>query len=237
MAYTDEFSKEAYFDDLYELSIEEAAQKIHEGLWNQEQATVKEIEEALYAAIERKDLPTVKGSIFQVGSYNNNPAVLDAFEVAKWAESVGLELESNGAWNSYMHDEAELSLRLSDLLKSLRAQQRMGKTPEEILKDGSNQVDHLRDQLIELMVENSELRSKVDEIEEKVNGKPHPKAMNSLLKIIFAMAVKGYKYNPHEQKSDVPTEIAKDVKDVFKEEIEPDTVRKWLKESAKYFLI
>jgi hypothetical protein len=128
MSYSDEFDKEAYIGDLYELTFEKAAQKIHEGLCDLGQATPQEIYQALVMAVEKNEIKTVRGSVNQIGKYSCNEAILEAFEVAKWAEKNGLDLEKDGAWSTYLFEEADLYSVLSDKLNSLRAQQRSGKS-------------------------------------------------------------------------------------------------------------
>ncbi|GEM_PF-4970756 len=68
-------------------------------------------------------------------------------------------------------------------------------------------------------------------LRQKNGGELHPSERKSLLKMILGMAVGGYTYNPDQKKSNVPKEIADDVAKVDMS-IDPDTVRKWLKEAA-----
>ena len=58
---------------------------------------------------------------------------------------------------------------------------------------------------------------------------------NNLLKLVIGMAVKGYSYEPAAKKSPTPKEIADDLADLGIS-IDPDTVRKYLKESANTVL-
>ena len=51
--------------------------------------------------------------------------------------------------------------------------------------------------------------------------------------MIIAMAVGGYRYNPNAKKSKITQEIVHDA-DKLGITIDPDTVRKWLKESAEH---
>ncbi len=68
--------------------------------------------------------------------------------------------------------------------------------------------------------------------ENKLPSKINPAEKKSLLKIIYAMAVGGYSYDPKVSKSLVPKEISEDAAKVDFS-IHPDTVRKWLKEASK----
>ena len=54
----------------------------------------------------------------------------------------------------------------------------------------------------------------------------------SLMKMVIGMAIKGYRYNPDDKRSDVPQEIANDLH-VCGVPLDVDTVRKWLHESAQ----
>lgn len=101
MSYSLDYFEPAYFGDLFELTIEEAAALLHEGLWDPEQATADEIKQAIIDAINTDKLIPVRGSLTKIGKYSSLPPVLDAYKVAEWAEKNGLELESNGAWASY----------------------------------------------------------------------------------------------------------------------------------------
>lgn len=57
------------------------------------------------------------------------------------------------------------------------------------------------------------------------------KERDSVLKLIVGMAVKGYAYDPNALRSSAPGEIAGDLAELGLS-IDPDTVRKWLKEGA-----
>ena len=61
--------------------------------------------------------------------------------------------------------------------------------------------------------------------------KENPKANESLMKMVLAMAIKGYCFNPDDKKSKTPAEIVADVQELGIS-IDADTVRKWLKEAA-----
>lgn len=64
-----------------------------------------------------------------------------------------------------------------------------------------------------------------------IDYKLHPKERESLLKIIIAMAMDGYGYNPADKKSPIPAEIVAHVEELGLS-IDVDTVRKWLREAA-----
>jgi hypothetical protein len=232
MSYTDEFHKQAYFGDLYELTIHEAAERIHEGLWNSEQATVSEIENAIIDDIERGNLKLVRGNIHVIGKYNNNPPILNALDLASWAEKNGLELESNGAWSSYIHEEAELSLILSEKLEALRALKRSGKTISEIINHPDIKAEAQDEQITKLFLENIDLKSKLTHLTED-QQRINPKSLTSLYIMISTMAVTGYGYNWLQMKSPAPVDIANDAKDILEANIDPETIKKWLHDASK----
>lgn len=66
---------------------------------------------------------------------------------------------------------------------------------------------------------------------EQHTKKPNLKAQESLLKMVIAMAVDGYRYDPLQKKSPVPKELA-EIVEIQGLNIDVDTVRKWLQEGA-----
>ena len=164
MAFTTEFLTTRSIGDLYQLSIEGAAQLVHDGLWDNTQATANEIEEAIVLAISRGDLKTVRGSLNSIGRYTANPPILDAFDVAKWAEHNGLELESNGAFSGFLEDESELYGALEEKLKGLRAIQKANQGKIDIEQHLDEDAEVNREKMISLIVENAQLRDRLAEL-------------------------------------------------------------------------
>lgn len=233
MAYTDAFSEYAPFGDLYELTIQEAAEKLHDGLWDHEQASVEEIKDALIDAIIRGELEPVRGSLRSIGKYCNNPPILDAFVVAGWAERNGLELESNGSWNDYILGEAELAEALEERKQALLALRQSGKEREEF-DAVSREPERMRDQYISLLVQNERLKADLAAMGEGSHPpqKTNPKSLDSLLKMVIAMAIEGYGFNPDDKKSQIPGAIATAVEKLGLS-IDPDTTRRWLRQGAE----
>lgn len=66
-----------------------------------------------------------------------------------------------------------------------------------------------------------------------IGEKLHPKERETLLKIVIAMAIGGYAYNPAAKKSSTPADIKEDVEKLGLT-IDDDTVRKWLQKAADY---
>lgn len=163
MAFTNEFEKFVHLGNLYELTIEEAAQKLHYGLWNEEQATVEDIIEGLKTSIANGELKPIRGALLQIGNLSLNPPILDATNLASWAERHGLELESNGGWPEYLGGEYELYEALVERLQALRALQENGKSINDI-HIVENDPDRLKDQNILLEAENIKLKEQLQAI-------------------------------------------------------------------------
>jgi hypothetical protein len=180
MSYTDENLKEAYFGDLYELSLDEAVAKLHEGLSSPDQATVAEIKAALFRDIKNGDLKLVRGTVNLIGKNNLNPPVLSADLLPAWAEKNGLEIENNGTWFDYMMDEAELAIILEDKLESLRALQRAGKNISE-LSEIKNEIQQDRD--LKIAMEYEKLKAQQAQANKPIN----PRTEASYLTIICAL--------------------------------------------------
>ena len=236
MAFTDEFHKFAYFGDLYELELWEAARTLHGGLWDSEQATVAEIGKAIRHSIATGELKPVRGSLWEIGKYSSNPLILSAFDLAHWAERHGLELEGNGGWADYLESEAEIGEALLERLEALRALQEARKSRNELLA-GVDDPERIEDKIIALLVENSRLKQRLVEAsgEAGIDTRENPKSMRSLLRMVLAMAIDGYRYDEREGKSNVPSEIANAVSEKLGESIDADTTRRWLREAAKSF--
>jgi hypothetical protein len=60
----------------------------------------------------------------------------------------------------------------------------------------------------------------------------NPKSLQSLLKMVIAMAIEGYGFNPEDGRSPIPGEIARDVQKAGLS-IDSDTVRRWLRQAAE----
>jgi hypothetical protein len=193
----------------YELTINGAAKRLYDGLYWQDQATEADIEQALINAIDSGELRPKRGSL-QRHPWAVPEPILAAEDVEDWAESAGLDLESNGAWTSYVWDETELREALDDRLRALRA---MGLTkippephidddqsndnpPEPHIDDDQSNDnppephiddDQRNDKMIALMEENFRLRRALAEQTASDHSEPPPKARNTLYRIIAAL--------------------------------------------------
>lgn len=190
VSYTDEINKEAYFGDLFELTIEEAAKKIHEGLTSSDDATLENILQAMKKDIERGSLKVVRGNLTAIGNANN-PAILDAFEVAAWAEKNGLELDGNGSWGYYIDAELEISIILENKLVILRTLLKEGKA----LSDYENQATdkrliYMENLLQQKNVEITALKQDIAKLEKNISTqeqKLHPRTESGYQNIIAAL--------------------------------------------------
>ncbi len=182
MAWTEQFNDVGAVG-LYELTVEDAAMHLYEGLWGPEQVTQEHIQSALEKAIASGELSVKRGSPRKY-AWEPHPIVLDALAVAIWAESEGLELESNGAWNDYIFGEAEIKLALDERLAALRSIYANGEN--ESAPKIESDPERLKDEYIVLMQENErlrkELRAKSD------HPAPGDRAQTTYLNIIAALA-------------------------------------------------
>ncbi|MBI2790387.1 MAG: hypothetical protein HYX61_00395 [Gammaproteobacteria bacterium] len=228
--------KEACFGDLFELTIEDAAQKLYEGLWDPDQASISDIKKALEEAVENGELSLVRGCIKPVGAYTYNSAIFDMRKVLDWTVEKGLHLNTDiDPWKKYIYEEESAHTFLEIKLEAIRSLQRSGGSKSAIFK--KMKLDFLEDQLVTLIVENEELKNKLNQGLTKTNQiKENPKSLNSLLKIIITLAMDGYGYDPYANKSSIPKEISDLVFEKINEEIDPDTVRAWLKLAKDQFL-
>lgn len=236
MSYTDEFYKRegysrACLGDLFELTVDEAAQKIYKGLRDPKQATVNNIKDAIIADIQNGNLKVIRGSANVIGKYSNNPAIIDAYVIDLWAEKNGLDLENDGSWSSYINDELELALILEDKLEALRSLQKTGLDVSEIIKSSGLTSENQRDKFIKYFTENMKLTAQI--ASEDLNE--NTRMMAAAFKLISTMAKDAYGYDYTDKKSPVPAKLVKIVSDTLDVKIDEDTVRKWLKMSASEY--
>ncbi|MBK1723216.1 hypothetical protein [Thiocystis violacea] len=183
----------------FELTIADAVRRIHEGLFDYDQASESEIEKALIEAIKSEELHPVRGSL-QRHQWSVPEPILNAREVESWAKSVGLELSPSGTWYSYLFDEIETESALIDRLQALRSFREMESQQDyeariraiEYAPDvASLEMDNAqkRDKMISLMDENSRLRRELNMKKALDPGdeEPDPKSRNTYLRIIAAM--------------------------------------------------
>ncbi len=107
---------------------------------------------------------------------------------------------------------------------------------EAVRKFGKNKIDvskentDLKDQVTTLQNQISELTKE----KPKVAKQPSSKERDSLLKIILAMAIKGYAYDSNAPRSNLASEVVSDAQ-LLGLSIDEDTVRKYLNEAKATF--
>jgi hypothetical protein len=145
-----------------------------------------------------------------------------------WAKRYGIgyppELEQQViAWG---HDIADWKSLYDDL--KLRSDEAAA-AAERALADGRRAV-------AELVRERASLRERVGQLEEaarEVRERPLlSKERDSALKLIIGMAVIGYRYDPGRPRNDATTDISNDLAQLGVP-LDPDTVRKWLREASQ----
>lgn len=122
---------------------------------------------------------------------------------------------------------------LAGFLESLVDQH--GKTEVELrtqAEQAQNELETLRDAASAILEENNELHAKLGELSsDPVNQKPTPpKERESMLKMILAMAIKKYHFDPTKAKNSATAHIAGAVTQIGLR-IDDDTVRKFLNEA------
>jgi hypothetical protein len=75
-------------------------------------------------------------------------------------------------------------------------------------------------------------RNKFPNIKPKYEGGIHPTERENMLKMIIAMAIKGYSYSPKKQRNDAVKELEKDMEDL-QIPLGDDTIRKFLNEAKE----
>jgi hypothetical protein len=99
-------------------------------------------------------------------------------------------------------------------------------------------LDSHKKQRDDLAAERNALRGRVEELEKSAErGQAREKLLlarerETALKLIIAMAIRGYVYDPKAKRSDKVSEIVADVDSVGLS-LDDDTVRKWLREAAE----
>lgn len=176
----------------FEITLEQAARLLYEGLWDIEQATEAQIRAALTEATKRGEIKPKRGNL------NSYPwpapeAVFDAHELGQWAERTGLELESNGNWDAYCWRETEIVSALDDQLRALRdlealkaeATEGRDKAGEPKAKPEASPEDAAAElRLVKALAENARLRRELAAEREE----PDPRNKKTLLRIIGALA-------------------------------------------------
>lgn len=168
-------------------------------------------------------------------SVNPDETYLEMETLADWLADRSIEIR--GDWyEQYVSDEqkvAEVAVRAIGI-KRYNLLNRKNKK-EELTPEEQNSI--LRIKLEELEKEKAEAwinSYSYDRKIEKIPPKPlHTKEKETLLKLVIGMAKDAYGYDPLASRSPVPKEIS----DILAQRgmpLDPDTVRRWLKEAGKF---
>jgi hypothetical protein len=111
---------------------------------------------------------------------------------------------------------------------------------EEILRKANQEIAKGNDAIAKYQEQRSSLRSEIEELKKRLADavrEPDEQPLTTrerktAQKLIIGMAVEGYKYDPEAARSDTVREIANDLEKIGLT-IHEDTVRDWLRESAK----
>lgn len=110
------------------------------------------------------------------------------------------------------------------LLDALSPRTRGQNAPEEIA--------NLQASIVTRDAEIAALKAQIEGLSANLASGLSTRERNTCLKLIIGMAVNGYGYDPTATRSDKPSEVASDLHKLGLS-IDPDTVRKWLKEGAE----
>ena len=92
-------------------------------------------------------------------------------------------------------------------------------------------IESQQSQLAKLTTERDALLAKIEELEATDrSGSVSTKERESLLRLVAAMAVRGYSYDPNVKRNSATTDIAHDLEHLGIP-LDPGTIRKWLKQS------
>ena len=105
------------------------------------------------------------------------------------------------------------------------------KEQEDLIAANADYANALEADLTEAEAEIEELRAAQGAVDQDT---PSARERNNMLKIIHAMAVKGYSYDPAAQKSKIPGEIESDM-NLLGLDLSAASIRKYLKEAAQKF--
>ena len=193
---------------------------------------ISKFEGMFLAGIEKGTLKTAKILRNPDDSINEHETYLEMDALADWLEERSVSI--HGDWyEQYMSDEqnvAEAAVRAIEIKRKLISDKEKG--IEELATE--EKVALLKLQIEELQKEKIKgWPSPYGHKTEKESKKPlHTRERQTLLKMVIGMAMEQYGYNPKANRNDATAHIASDLS-LSGLSIDPDTVRKWLKEAAE----
>lgn len=142
-----------------------------------------------------------------------------------WLSERGINL--SGDWyEEYAESESRLAESVMNFISVQRGKIKSGKRRWEMESD-QDRIVSLERQIAFLKGETGQ------ESTQKRTVKPlHVKERETLQKMIIGMAIKGYSYDPKASKNTSIQEIADDLASLGLS-LDPDTIRKWVKEAAE----
>tara|TARA_R110002020_G_scaffold126738_4_gene284600 strand:- start:9704 stop:10720 length:1017 start_codon:yes stop_codon:yes gene_type:complete len=159
-----------------------------------------------------------------------------------WALRTGFHLHPKAIEGVETHGEQIADWKtefdtLARFLESLVVEH--GRTEVELraqTEQAQNELEMLRDAAFAILEENTELHAKLAELSaDPANQKPtSPRERESMLKMILAMAMKKYQFDPTKLKNSATANIAGTVTEIGLR-IDEDTVRKFLGEAKVLF--
>jgi hypothetical protein len=193
---------------------------------------IEKYQDMFLSGIEKGTLKTEKILRNPDESINEHETYLEMDVLTDWLEERSISI--HGDWyEQYISDEqnvAEAAVRAIEIKRKLIEEGRKdddGLSPEEKIA------------LLKLQVEEfhkARAASSHDRKAEKEAKKPlHTRERQTLLKLVVGMAVEQYGYDPKANRNDATANIASDLA-LSGLTIDPDTVRKWLKEASELLL-
>lgn len=186
---------------------------------------IKKYRGILLSGIERKTLVPVFVSRNIDETIRTNETYLKVSHLFSWLSERGINL--SGDWyEEYAESESRLAESVMNFISVQRGKIKSGKRRWEMESD-QDRIVSLERQIAFLKGETGQ------ESTQKRTVKPlHVKERETLQKMIIGMAIKGYSYDPKASKNTSIQEIADDLASLGIS-LDPDTVRKWVKEAAE----
>lgn len=186
---------------------------------------IAEYRKMLLSGIDKGTLETVQIRRNPDESIISEETFVNASVLTDWLAIRNIELE--GDWYAeYMDQELQVAESAALAINIERINQRNPKSRFERYSDDEN-IARLEKIINSLKFELHRKRTS------KRSTKPlHTKERESLLKMIIGMAVGGYRYTPQAKRNEATPDIVNDL-NVNGVALDPDTVRKWLKEAAE----
>lgn len=231
---------------IFHLNIDDAAIFVAKCLWSNEGLVMKDFDyyDNLFEDVEvvlefRKYISKYKNLIvkgIENGNLNSSLLKRDLDEViiqdktfvdvavlAEFLSERSLEIQGNTFEDYTKQQNKLLELAVTTIRFGIRDKY------TDLDQHTKDHILYLEERIEELEKDNKLL----EQSEMVVLNKPlHTKERETLLKLIIGMAVSGYKFNPKAKRNEATSDIVGDL-DENGIALDPDTVRKWLKEASE----